>query len=40
MKPVDVKSSTDIDFGKKIIRKIQNLILVTRKNITIQKHFF
>ena len=29
MKPVDVKSSTYIDFDKKVIKKILNLVLVT-----------
>ena len=29
MKPVDVKSSTYIDFDKRVIKKILNLVLVT-----------
>ena len=40
MKPADVRSSTYIDFNKKVIRKILNLKLVIKEEYQNIKTFF
>ena len=40
MKPIDAKSTTYIDFNKKLIKKVLNFRLVKKKNIKILKQFF